>query len=111
MKYAMSPNIAVRTDRFEEAVRFYSEVLGFPNRSDDPELGDHDANPLNLFVIEDQEVRAPVMELFVEDLDAAKDHLIANGCEILRWRGKGQDCYIKDPFGMVFNVWEVSESV
>ena len=107
MKYKMSPNIAVRTDRFSDAVDFYSNVLGFPNRSSDPALGDHDADPLNLFVIEDDEVSGPVMELFVEDLDEAKRELLAHGCQVIRWRGVGQDCYIKDPFGVIFNLWEI----
>jgi catechol 2,3-dioxygenase-like lactoylglutathione lyase family enzyme len=104
----MSPNIAVRTTRFSDAVNFYSEVLGFANRSVDPDLGDHDASPLNLFVIEDDEVTGPVMELFVEDLEQAREELLLHGCEIIRWRGKGQDCYIRDPFGVTFNLWEKS---
>ncbi len=106
MEFRMSPNVAVRTTRFSDAIVFYSSVLGFANRSSDPALGDHDANPLNLFVIEDDEISGPVMELFVEDLESAREELLANGCEVLRWRGKGQDCYIRDPFGVIFNLWE-----
>ena len=103
----MSPNIAVRTQgQFAEAVDFYTNVLGFQNRSDDPELGDMDAAPINLFVLEDHEIRGPVMELFVDDLEEARKILEANGCKVLRWRGKGQDCYIEDPFGVRFNIWE-----
>jgi catechol 2,3-dioxygenase-like lactoylglutathione lyase family enzyme len=103
----MSPNVAVRTQKqLDEAVSFYSNVLGFQNRSTDPELGDHDASPINLFVLEDDELRGPVMELFVDDLEEAREYLVANGCKILRWRGKGQDCYIEDPFGVRFNIWE-----
>lgn len=106
MRFSMSPNVAVRTKRFSDAVDFYSSVLGFVNRSNDPALGDHDAKPLNLFVIEDDEISGLVMELFVEDLESAREELLANGCEIVRWRGKGQDCYIRDPFGVIFNLWE-----
>jgi predicted enzyme related to lactoylglutathione lyase len=102
----MSNNIAVRTTRIHEAINFYSQILGFPNRSDDPALGDCDANPLNLYVIEDDEIKGLVMELFVDDLEAAKENLVANGCEVIRWRGKGQDCYIRDPFGVIFNIWQ-----
>ena len=99
MKFKMSPNIAVRTQgQFAEAVDFYTKVLGFQNRSNDPELGDMDANPINLFILEDDEFRGPVMELFVEDLEEARKILEANGCKVLRWRGKGQDCYVQDPF-------------
>lgn len=106
MQYKMSPNIAVRTQRFSAAVDFYTKVLGFVNRSNDPQLADLDAHPINLFIIEDDEFEGPVMELFVDDLENARDELVANGCKVIRWRGKGQDCYIEDPFGVRFNLWE-----
>lgn len=108
MKFKMSPNVAVRTQgQFAQAIDFYTQVFGFKNRSNDAELADLDANPINLFVLEDDEFRGPVMELFVDDLEKARETLEANGCKVLRWRGKGQDCYIQDPFGVIFNVWEV----
>lgn len=94
MSYKMSPNIAVITTKYAAAVKFYTQVLGFPDRSDKPDLADLDANPLNLFIIQDDEINGPVMELFVDDLRTARDELLANGCEILHWRGMGQDCYI-----------------
>ena len=107
MKFRMSPNIAVRTqNQFSEAVDFYTNVFGFQNRSNDPELGDLDANPINLFVLEDDEFHGAVMELFVDDLEEAREILEANGCKVLRWRGRGQDCYVQDPFGVIFNIWE-----
>ena len=106
MKLRMSPNIAVRHKDYEKAVAFYANVLGLENRSSDPALADFDADPLNLFVLEDDEFSGPVLELFVDDLEAARDHLVANGCKVLRWRGKRQDCYIQDPFGVIYNLWE-----
>lgn len=106
MKFNMSPNVAVRTKKFSQAVEFYTTVLGFADRSSNPELADLKADPLNLFVIEDDEFSGPVMELFVDNLEKARDELVANGCQVLRWRGKGQDCYIRDPFGVIFNIWE-----
>lgn len=109
MTFRMSPNIAVRTRHFAEAVDFYTNVLGFQDRSDDPNLADLDASPLNLFVIGDPEIRGPVMELFVDDLEQARKTLVAKGCKILRWRGKGQDCYVEDPYGVVFNIWEKAD--
>jgi catechol 2,3-dioxygenase-like lactoylglutathione lyase family enzyme len=109
MRLEMSPNVAVRTDRFSDAVDFYTNVLGFRNRSSDPDLADLDASPLNLFVIEDPEIRGPVMELFVDDLEQARETLVAQGCKVLRWRGKGQDCYIQDSFGVIFNIWEQTD--
>jgi len=69
-------------------------------------LADLKADPLNLFIIEDDEFSGPVMELFVDDLEKARDVLVANSCKVLRWRGKGQDCYIQDPYGVIYNIWE-----
>ena len=106
MKLRMSPNIAIRHQDYEKAVDFYANVIGFENRSSDPGLADFDAAPINLFVLADDEFSGPVMELFVDDLEAARDHLVANGCKVLRWRGKQQDCYIQDPFGVIYNLWE-----
>ena len=106
MEFQMSPNVAIRTNQVSEAVHFYTNVLGFPIRSHTPDLTDIDADPKNLFILQDDDIRGPVMELFVPDLEEAKAHLVANGCVILRWRGKGQDCYVRDPFGVVFNIWE-----
>lgn len=87
---------------------FYSRVFGFQNRSSDPDLGDFDASPLNMFLIKDQELCGVVLELFVDNLEKAREDLVINGCEVIRWRGVGQDCYIRDPFGVVYNIWELS---
>jgi catechol 2,3-dioxygenase-like lactoylglutathione lyase family enzyme len=108
MKFIMSPNVAVRTDRFAEAIDFYSNIIGFQNRSMDPTLGDFDANPLTMYVDEDFDLSGIVLELFVDDLEEARQVLTDNGCEIIRWRGKGQDCYVRDPFGVIYNIWEIS---
>lgn len=106
MNIRMSPNIAVRHKDYASAVAFYGKVLGFKNRSANPELADFDADPINLLVIGDEEISGPVMELFVSNLDEARAFLEENGCKVLRWRGKGQDCYIQDPFGVIYNLWE-----
>jgi len=106
MAYRMSPNVAVRTTATSAAVDFYTRVLGFPLRVQKEGVADVGADPINLFIIEDDEVSGPVMELLVDDLEAARDELVANGCKVIRWRGRGQDCYLRDPFGVTFNLWE-----
>lgn len=106
MDYRMSPNVAVRTGDAVAAVEFYSRVLGFPIRAHADDVADLEADPLTLFVIDDPEITGPVLELFVDDLEAARDELVANGCTVVRWLGKGRDCYIRDPFGVTFNLWE-----
>lgn len=110
MKLKMSQNIAVRTADLPAAVRFYSEIIGFPVLSQNAEQTDLRAGPFNLFIIEDAAFLGPVMELYVDDLEQAKEMLLEHGCEVIRWQGKGKDCYVRDPFGVVFNLWELPKS-
>lgn len=106
MRLHMSSNIALRTNRMIEATDFYTSVFGFENRSDNPELVDLDAAPLTFFIIPDDKISGLVLELVVSDLEEARHQLEAQGCRVLRWWGKGQDCYIQDPFGLIYNLWE-----
>lgn len=32
--------------------------------------------------------------------------LEARGCQVVVWEGRGGDCYMRDPFGLTFNLWE-----
>jgi len=106
MKYKMSKNIAVRTKSIDKAKEFYSEFLGFSvNEHTQTEL-ELDANPMTLYVIDDKNSSGPIMELYVNDLEKAKNELISKGCKILKWEGRGKDCYVQDPFGVIFNIWE-----
>lgn len=49
MEFRINPNVAVQIAAFTDAVDFYTKVIGFADRSDDPELADPGANPLNIF--------------------------------------------------------------
>lgn len=109
MEIRMSPNVAVLTDDLPGAVSFYTEVLGFKRKTVEPGMVEIDADPFTIFVSEDHELSGPIMELFVDDLEKARDELLAQECEVVRWRGKGQDCYIRDPYGVIFNLWEIGE--
>ena len=49
MKFKMSHNVSVRTDQYQDAVRFYSQVIGFEVRSQTDTSADLDASPLTPF--------------------------------------------------------------
>lgn len=102
----MSTNIAIRTKNIDKAKVFYSEFLGFSVNDHTPTELELDANPMTLYVIEDNNSSSPIMELYVNDLEKAKKKLISKGCKILKWEGWGKDCYVQDPFGVIFNIWE-----
>ena len=61
---------------------------------------------LNLYIMDNDDLRGTVMEFNVDDLDEAKEYLLANDCTVVKWEGKGKDCYMRDPYGLVFNLWE-----
>ncbi|MGM7701588.1 VOC family protein [Pseudalkalibacillus sp. Hm43] len=107
MKFKVSKNIGFQVHNVSEAQSFYERVLGFqqPRNSVVDEVEFRTFHN-NIFLIDGEENMGPVMELIVEDLSEAKDYLVHNGCAIVRWEGKGKDCYVRDPYGMVFNVWE-----
>ena len=61
--------------------------------------GDH----INLF-IEEGPALGPVLEVTVDDVKEAKRRLVARGCEIVKDEPDFPRCYIKDPFGLIFNL-------
>ena len=46
----------------------------------------------------------PVLEVTVEDVEEAKSRLVRNGCEIIKDEPDFPRCYIRDPFGLIYNL-------
>jgi beta-lactam-binding protein with PASTA domain len=61
--------------------------------------GDH----INLF-IERGPAMAGVLEVTVDSVEEAKERLVRNGCEIVKDEPDFPRCYIKDPFGLMYNL-------
>ena len=106
MSYEMSPNIAIYVPDIDAARVFYVDTLGFEEVPTKERWLELRSGPNHLFLMESGSESGAVHELFVDDLEKAKQELLSQGCEIIRWEGKGKDCYIKDPFGVLFNIWE-----
>ncbi len=106
MKYEMSPNIAIYVKDLVLAKEFYVEILGFKEVESPERWIELKSGPNRLFLMESNKEEGAVHELFVTDLDQAKLELLKIGCKVIRWEGKGKDCYVQDPFGVLFNIWE-----
>lgn len=106
MPYKPSRCICIETPRQREAVKFYTEVLGLPVRTDNNNSVELATDPIRLFV-DKQDQPLVVFEFLVPDVEAAREELLANGCTVVRWEGSGRACYLRDPFGLVFNLYEV----
>jgi predicted enzyme related to lactoylglutathione lyase len=99
-----SKNIALQTEDAAKALIFYQQILGLKladGSSDTLCLGS-----MNLIVDQATDLRGPVFEFVVEDLEAVRRQLERAGCKVIRWEGKGGCCFIEDPFGLRFNLWQ-----
>jgi len=101
----MSTNIAVHSKKWKNAIHFYQDVMGLDVKESQTHL-EVQNGPIFMYVQDNPGVDGIVMEYFVDDVEIAKDYLEKQGCTVLKWEGKGKDCYMKDPFGLQFNLWE-----
>ncbi|MGD0224351.1 MAG: hypothetical protein ABSF71_18635 [Terriglobia bacterium] len=58
---------------------------------------------INLF-IERGPALGPVLEVTVASVDEAKQRLVKNGCEIVKDEPDFPRTYVKDPFGLIYNL-------
>jgi catechol 2,3-dioxygenase-like lactoylglutathione lyase family enzyme len=100
-----SSDVIIRTKKWPEALKFYETVLGFPVVHRSETMVGFDAGSFCLYV-EKGEEHGPVFELLTSDLQAAKKRLTAAGCVVVEENPAVPRCYLKDPFGFVFNVGE-----
>ncbi len=107
MPYKMSRCVCLETPDKEGAIKFYRDVFGLEVQQNDGECTELDGDHFRLF-IDQREKPQVIFEFLVPNLEQARDELVAAGCEVLRWEGKGKPCYLRDPYGMIFNLWEVA---
>jgi hypothetical protein len=57
-----------------------------------------------MYIQENPSVDCVVMEYYVDDLEVARDYLESSGCKVIMWKGKGKNCYMRDPYELTFNL-------
>jgi len=87
------------------ASEFYQRHLGLQVFLQQPNLIGLDAGAFQLY-LEPGPPLGPVFEFFVPDLPQAKAEFLAAGCEIIDDNPAMPRCYVRDPFGVVFNLAE-----
>jgi catechol 2,3-dioxygenase-like lactoylglutathione lyase family enzyme len=85
---------------------YYGAELGMPVVLDTDSMVGFDTGELTLYY-ERGEAGPPVFEFFVDDIRAAKRRLIAAGCEIVEEDPERPRLYLRDHFGLVFNIAQV----
>lgn len=102
-----SSDVIIRTRNWREAVRFYEEALGFSVSSRAQTLAGFETGGFRLYV-EEGEAHGPVFDFLVADVAATKARLISAGCVLVEEDSSIPRCYLRDPFGLVFNLGRAS---
>jgi catechol 2,3-dioxygenase-like lactoylglutathione lyase family enzyme len=100
-----SRDILVQTPSIEDAAAFYEKQLGLTVFHRDNELIGLESGAFRLF-LDRGPAYGPVLEFYVPDLALAKRNLVAAGCVIENDDPSVPRCYVRDPYGLVFNVAE-----
>ncbi|MGA2039003.1 MAG: VOC family protein [Bryobacteraceae bacterium] len=85
------------------AASFYVQQLGFEVTDDQPGMIGLHGKHINLF-IEPGPALGPVLEVTVANVEEAKARLVKNGCEIVKDEPDFPRCYVKDPYGLIYNL-------
>jgi predicted enzyme related to lactoylglutathione lyase len=99
-------DVIVRASDIAAAKRFYHEVMGFPITTEQPALLGFDTGSFTLYVERGTEDATPVFDFEHDGMQENKARLVAAGCEIVEVNPAIPRCYLRDPFGLVFNLAE-----
>jgi catechol 2,3-dioxygenase-like lactoylglutathione lyase family enzyme len=102
-KLHSSREVILRTNKWVEAVQFYETTLGFKVVLRRDTLVGFDTGAFILYVEKGTEHTA-VFELLTHEVQATKARLLASGCVLVEEDPNVPRCYLKDPFGLVFNL-------
>jgi catechol 2,3-dioxygenase-like lactoylglutathione lyase family enzyme len=101
--YRFSRDVVIRTSQFSAATEFYSAILGLPVSYRSPNMLGFETGCFQLFVEKGQQ-HAPVSDVLVSDVAAAKIKFLAAGCTLAAEDAALPRCYVRDPYGMTFNI-------
>jgi predicted enzyme related to lactoylglutathione lyase len=96
-------DILIQAQDPTHAASFYVEQLGFTITDEAPNMISLHGGHINLF-IERGPALGPVLEVTVDSVEEAKRRLVKNGCEIVKDEPDFPRCYVKDPFGLIYNL-------
>ena len=103
MANSFGTDILLQAPEPKRAAAFYVEHLGFKITGDDPGMISLHGAHMNLF-IERGAALGPVLEVTVENVREAVRRLVENGCEIVKDEPEFPRCYLRDPYGLIYNL-------
>jgi predicted enzyme related to lactoylglutathione lyase len=96
-------DILLQVEDPESAAAFYTAQLGFEITDSRSDLISLRGPYINLFIERGPKL-GPVLEVFVENVEAAKERLAKSGCAVVKDEPEYPRCYMRDPFGLIYNL-------
>jgi catechol 2,3-dioxygenase-like lactoylglutathione lyase family enzyme len=103
MANTFGTDILIQAQDPQKAAAFYVEHLGFEITGPNPQMIGLNGKHINLF-IEPGPALGPVLEVTVDNVEEAKRRLVKYGCEIVKDEPHFPRVYVKDPFGLIYNL-------
>ncbi len=103
MANTFGTDILIQTQDPRKAALFYVKQLGFEITEEQPNMISLHGEHINLF-IERGPAIGSVLEVTVDNVEEAKARLLKSGCEIVKDEPDFPRCYIKDPYGLIYNL-------
>ncbi|WP_263352275.1 VOC family protein [Acidicapsa acidisoli] len=96
-------DVLIQAEDPKGVAAWYVNHLGFEITGEEPEMISLHGEHINLF-IERGPALGPVFEVSVGDVEEAKLRLVNNGCKVVKDEPDFPRCYVRDPFGLIYNL-------
>ena len=103
MPNSFGTDILIQAPEPKNTALFYVNQLGFEITEEAPDLISLHGKHINLF-IERGPTLGPVFEVTVASVEEARLRLVKSGCEVIKDEPGFPRCYVKDPFGLIYNL-------
>jgi len=103
MANSFGKDILIQAPDPKKAAAYYVDHLGFEITGEEPQMISLHGRNINLF-IERGPSLGPVLEVSVDSVEAARIRLSKFGCEVVKNEPDFPRCYVKDPYGLIYNL-------
>jgi hypothetical protein len=103
MANSFGTDILIQAPNPRDVASFCVKTLELEITGEQPRLISLHGSHINLF-IEQGPALGPVLEVTVDNVEQAKSRLVNAGCEIVKDEPAFPRCYLRDPFGLIYNL-------
>jgi catechol 2,3-dioxygenase-like lactoylglutathione lyase family enzyme len=104
MANSFGTDILIQAPDPTSAAAFYVQNLGFEITGETPNMISLHGHNINFFIERGPALGGPVFEVTVDSVEEAKLRLTKSGYEIVKDEPDFPRCYVKDPFGLIYNL-------